>query len=171
VATLANQIHHGPVALAHLDVVEVQPNQFRPAKATPKQHSQHGVIALRSHGVSPRMPEHFGTLLHAQPIARPESELLHSSHAANPRSQLGTQQTRVGGFVSEATHGGKLLVDRVSGQTSRFQIHAIAHDDDAVKGEPWFRAIPGYELVDGIFVYPSRPGRPEAVEYCCFAVI
>ncbi|MGC1161691.1 MAG: hypothetical protein WA881_06225, partial [Candidatus Sulfotelmatobacter sp.] len=32
VAAFANQINNGPVSLAHLDVVQIQANQFRPAK-------------------------------------------------------------------------------------------------------------------------------------------
>ena len=33
VATFANQINNGPVSLAHLEVVQLQTDQFRPAKA------------------------------------------------------------------------------------------------------------------------------------------
>jgi len=66
--------------------------------------------------------------------------LLDSLDAANSRGQLGTQQASVGSFVSQATHGCKLLVDRVGGQMPRFQVQAIAHDDDAVEGQPRFGA-------------------------------
>jgi len=85
VATFANQINHGPVSLAHLDVVQLQTDQFRPAKATTEQHGQHRIIAFGAHSVSPRMFEHFRTLLCAQPITGPESELLDSLDTANPR--------------------------------------------------------------------------------------
>ena len=68
VATFTNQINHGPVSLAHLDVIQLQTDQFRPAKATTEQHGQHRIIALSPHRVSPRMLEHFRTLLRAQPI-------------------------------------------------------------------------------------------------------
>jgi hypothetical protein len=141
VATFANQINHGPVSLARLDVVQLQANQFRSAKATTKQHGQHRVVALGTHTVTTSMFEHFRTLLCAQPITGPESELLDSLDAANPRGQLGTQQASVGGFVSQATHGCKLLVDGVGGQMPRFQVHAIAHDHDAIAGQPRLRAI------------------------------
>jgi hypothetical protein len=52
VAAFADQIHHGPVALAHLNVVEVQANQFRSAKTTTEQHGQHRVIPLGTHTVA-----------------------------------------------------------------------------------------------------------------------
>jgi len=58
VATLADQVYHRPVSLAHLDVVQLQADQFRPAKATAKQHGQHRVVALGSHAIATRMFQH-----------------------------------------------------------------------------------------------------------------
>ena len=81
VATFANQIH---LSLAHLDVVQLHANQFRSAKTTTKQHGQHRVIALRPHTVTTSALEYLRTLLCAQPIAGPESELLDSFDTANP---------------------------------------------------------------------------------------
>src|ERR1700687_5777278 len=117
------------------------------------------------------MFEHFRTLLRAQPITGPESELLDSPDAANPSGQIGTQQASVGGFVSQATHGCKLLVDGVGGQMPRFQVHAIPHDDDAVEGQPRLGAVSGDELVDGVLVDSARSWRPEAIENCRFTMI
>jgi len=172
VASFANQINNSPVSLAHLDVVQLQSDQFRPAKATTEQHGQHGIIAFAAHGVSfPGMLEHFRTLLRAQPIPGPEPELLDSLDAANPSRQLGTQQAGVGGFVSQATHGCKLLVDGVGGRMPRFQVHAIAHHDDAVEGQSRLGAVPGDELVDGVLVDSTRSWRAEAIENCRFAMI
>jgi hypothetical protein len=54
--------------------------------------------------------------------------------------------------VSQTTHGGKLLVDGVGGQMPRFQVHAIAHDHDAVEGQARLGAVPRNELVDGVLV-------------------
>ena len=148
--TFANQINQGPVSLAHLDVIQLQANQFRPAKATAEQHGQHRVVALRTHALAKGIPEHGGTLLDAQPVASAKAELFHSSHPANPGSQLGTQQAGIGGLVGQATHGSELLIDGVGGQMPRFQVHAVAHDHDAVEGQARLGAIPGDELVDGI---------------------
>ena len=111
------------------------------------------------------MLEHFRTLLCAQPITGTEPELLDSFDAADPSGQLRTEQTGIGGFVSETAHGCKLLVDGVGGQMPRFQVHAIAHDHDAIEGQPRLRTIPGNELVDRILVYSSRCWRPETVEH------
>ena len=90
VATFANQINYGPVSLARLDVVQLQGNQFRSAKATTKQHGQHRVVALGTHTFTTSMFEHFRTLLCAQPITGTEPELLDSFDPADPCSQLGT---------------------------------------------------------------------------------
>src|ERR1700739_3578484 len=108
------------------------------------------------------MFEYFRTLLRAQPITGPESELLESLDAANPRGQIGTQQARVRGLGSQATHGCKLLVDGVGGQMPRFQVHAIAHDDDAVEGQSSLGAVPGDALVDGGLVHSARSWRAAA---------
>ena len=81
------------------------------------------------------MFEHFRTLLCAQPVAGAKSELLDAFHPADAGRQFGTQQARVGSLVSEAAHGCELLVDGVGGQTPRFQVHAIAHDYDAIEGQ------------------------------------
>ena len=88
------------------------------------QHGQHGVIALRTHAVTRSALEYFRTLLCAQPITCTKPELLDSFHAANPSSQLGTQQASVGGFVSQPPSRSELMVDGVGGQMSGFQIQA-----------------------------------------------
>ena len=95
-ATFANQINNATVSLAHLDCVQLQTDQFRPAKATTGQHGQHRIIALGDHSAFRLMLEHFRTLLRAQPIPGPKSKLLDSLDPANPRGQLGTQQASVG---------------------------------------------------------------------------
>src|SRR6202043_1139169 len=69
VAALADQVYHCPVPLAHLDFIQLQPDQFRPTEAATEEHGQHGVIALGAHGVTTSMLEHVGTLLRAQPVA------------------------------------------------------------------------------------------------------
>jgi hypothetical protein len=157
--------------LAHLDVVQLQADEFRSAKATTEQHGQHGVIALGPHTVTTSMLQNFRTLFNTQPIPGTESELFDTFDSADPGSQLGTQQTGVGGFVSQAAHGCKLLVDSVGGQMPRFQVHAIAHDHDPVEGQPWLGAIPGDELIDGILIDTARSWRAESVENGGFAVI
>jgi hypothetical protein len=54
--------------------------------------------------------------------------------------------------VSEATHGGQLLIDRVCCQAPEFQVHTVTNDDDAVESQARLRAIPGDELIDGVLV-------------------
>ena len=100
VATFANQINHGPVPLSHLNFVQIQSHEFRSAETAAEQHGQHGVVTLGSHRVTTRMFQNFRTLLHAQPITGTEPELLHAFHSTDARRQLGTQQARIGGFMS-----------------------------------------------------------------------
>ena len=116
VPALTNQVHHCPVPLAHLDFIKLQPDQFRPTEAATEEHGQHGIIALCPHAVTASMLEHIGTLLRAQPVAGAKPELLDSFHPADSGSQFGTEQARVGSFVSEATDCCKVLVDGVGGE-------------------------------------------------------
>jgi hypothetical protein len=155
VPTFANQINHGPVPLAHLDFVQVQADKLRPAKPATEQHRQHCIVTLSSHTLTGGMIEHLGTLLCAQPITGPESELFHSSDSADSGSQLRTKQTRIGGFVSQSPNGSKLLVDGIGGQMARFQVHAITHNNDPVEGQPRLRTVPGDELIDGILIHAT----------------
>ena len=73
--------------------------------------------------------------------------------------------------MCEAAHGGKLLVDGIGGQTSGFQVHAVAHDDDAIEGQTGLGAIPCDELIDGVLVNAARGWRTQAVEYRQSAMI
>ena len=59
------------------------------------------LLPKRRHGL--RFQIHFLSEI------RTESELPDSCDAANPGSQLGTWQSRIGGFVRPTTHGRKLL--------------------------------------------------------------
>ena len=170
-ATFADQINHRPVPLAHLDVLQLQANEFRSAKAATEQHGQHGVIALRPHTVTASTLQNFRTLFNTQPIPGTEPQLFDAFDSADPGSQLGAQQTGVGRFVSQAAHGCQLLVDGVGGQMPRFQVYAIAHHHDPVESQPWLGAIPGDELIDGILIDAARSWRAETVENGGFAVI
>ena len=108
--------------LTHLDLVQLQPDQLGSAKATPQKQGQHRVVALGTHAIATSVLEHFGTLLRAQPVAGAEAELFDSFHAADPRSQLGTQQACVGGFVSQGRTAAScwLMVFAASPLVSRY---------------------------------------------------
>ena len=57
------------------------------------------------------------------------------------------------------------MVDGIGGQTPRFEMHAIAHDDDAIECQTRFRAVPGNELFDGVLIDATGTGRSEAVQH------
>ena len=84
--------------------------------------------------------------------------MLHSPHATNPSRKFGTQQVRVGSYVSQSAHGGKLLGDRVGCQSTRFEVHAVSRNHDTVEGESRLGAVPCYELIEGKLVNAARSG-------------
>jgi hypothetical protein len=59
VATLADQIDHCPVTLAHLDFIQLQSHEFRSPKTAAKEHRQHRVVALGTHSVASSIFEYF----------------------------------------------------------------------------------------------------------------
>jgi hypothetical protein len=117
-AALTNQVHNRPVTLPHLQVSQPQADQFRTAKAAAEKHSQHGIVSLSSQGFSIGVIQHFRTLFRSQPITAPKTQLFDTLHSADSRCQLRTQQTGIGGFVRQSTHGGQLLVDRIGSQSA-----------------------------------------------------
>jgi hypothetical protein len=64
-----------------------------------------------------------------------------------------------------------LLVDGVGGEMPRFQVHAIAHDNDAIERQTGLGTVPGDELIDGVLVDTPLGGRAEAVKHCSLAMI
>jgi hypothetical protein len=50
-------------------------------------------------------------------------------------------------------------------------VHAVANHYDPVQGQSGFGAVPGNELIDGVFIDAARGWRSEAVEHCQFAMI
>ena len=59
VATLDDQIHGCPVTLTHLDLIQLQADQFRSAEATTKQHGQHGAVPLGTHAIATSVLQYF----------------------------------------------------------------------------------------------------------------
>src|SRR5690242_5246787 len=50
VAILSDQIHNRPMPLTHLDIVELQPDQFGSTQTTTEQDRQHRVVSLSAKG-------------------------------------------------------------------------------------------------------------------------
>ena len=92
VAALADQIHYCPVSLAHLDLVQLQADQFRSAEATTEQHGQHGVVSLGAYAMAVCSLQDRRALIWTEPIAGTKPELLGSFHSADACGQFGTQQ-------------------------------------------------------------------------------
>ena len=59
----------------------------------------------------------------------------------------------------------------LSGPPAGFQVHAIAHDNDAIESQAGFGAVPGDELIDRKLIDPARTRRSEAVEHGHFGMV
>src|SRR6267143_1673507 len=105
VASLANQIHNGPMLFALLEMIQCQSHGFMPSQATREQQCEQCAVAF---SFQPLMigclPKCLG-LLRSQPIAEAHSQLLHTFNAANTSRQIGAEETAVGCLVCEPAHG------------------------------------------------------------------
>jgi len=86
-------------------------------------------------------------------------------------SQFRTQQSAVGGFVGEPSHGGKSLVDAGGRKPAGFQVGPIPGHHNPVEREAGFGTVPSDELFDGKLLCPARSRRTEAAEDDGFRVI
>jgi hypothetical protein len=129
------------------------------------------VVSFLAHTVASCAIQYLGTLLDGEPVSRATTELLHALDAIDARRQVGTQQPGIGGLMRQPTDGCELLVDGIGSQPAIFQVHAIAHHDDAIEGQPRFGAVPGDELIDRKLIDPARTRRSEAVEHGHFGMV
>src|SRR4029077_18483889 len=83
VAGLADPGHYGPMALAHLDLVQLQADQFRSAEAAAEQHGQHGVVSLGAHAIAGCSLQDRRALIWSELFAGTNPEWLDSFHSAD----------------------------------------------------------------------------------------
>jgi hypothetical protein len=69
------------------------------------------------------------------PVSGTLAQLFDAFHSTDSRSQFRTQEARIRCFISESSNGSELLIDGIRSQTSRFEVHAVPHDDDAIEGQ------------------------------------
>jgi hypothetical protein len=80
--------------------------------------------------------------------------------------QFRAQPTALRGLIGHAPDRGKMKVDRGSREGRALKERAISHHDGPVKADARFGAIPGNELLDGMFVAPTGMCRRQRIEYC-----
>src|SRR5580704_667139 len=95
-----------------------------------------------------RRIEKSAPLSTCKPVSEPHAELLRSLHSTDARHQIGTQQTVVGGLISESAHRRQPQVYRCRSQTSSLKFIAISKNDGSAKCQTRFGAVPGNEVVD-----------------------
>src|SRR5215472_10931484 len=50
-------------------------------------------------------------------------------------------------------------------------MRTVSRNDDPIKRQAWFRAVPTYELLNGVLIHTARRHRTETVKHCRFAMI
>src|ERR1035437_2198897 len=150
VSTLANQIHYGPVLLALLDVTNLEFGHLSPTQAAAEQYCQDCSITFALQSLLVGGSQKPPALIHGQPIAQPNAELLGPFHALDARGQFRTEQSAVGRLVGQAPYGGQAHIDGCRRKKSGLQFDPVAQDDMLAKGQARLGAVPGDEVVDRV---------------------
>ena len=131
-AGLAVQVRDHPMFIAPLDRRQRERQEFATPKSAANQHGEHRVIPLLAKSARLRCFEQASALLDGQPVSHAHAKAAYTLDAPDTRSQLRTEQTRIGGLVGEATHGGQTEVDGCRRVDALFQMEAVAQNDGPV---------------------------------------
>src|ERR1035441_4001453 len=102
------------------------------SQATGKQHRQQCAVSLALELFRVRGLPECDALFGRQPVAQAHTQISDSFDAANARSQVGTQQTRVGCLISETPYGTQTQVDGSGSKQPRLEKVAIAENHGLV---------------------------------------
>jgi len=115
VAALPDQVNDGPVILPLLKMIQAQVGQLGSTQPATEQDRQHCVVALPADRLGVwGMQERVG-LFGGEPIPESDAQLFCSFDPTNARSQLRTEKSSIGCFISEAANSSEAQVDRSRG--------------------------------------------------------
>jgi hypothetical protein len=165
-SALADQIDSCPMILPALKMSDLKFCGFPATKTTAQQNAEKGSVsfALERSGIgdSPERP----SLINGEPIAEADGVAFRPLHPADSSCEVWAQQAAISGLVCKAPYGCQSSVNRVGCELARLQVNSIASHDSLVEGQPWFRAIPLDEFVNGMAITLLRLLRWQAVENC-----
>jgi hypothetical protein len=99
------------------------------------------------------------------------TELFGSLHAPDSSRQFRAEETAIGSFIGEPSHGSEPLIDAGRGKTAFFQAHTESGHHDPAEGQARLGAVPGDEFVHGKLVGTAGSSRAEAIEDSGFGMV
>jgi hypothetical protein len=95
-----------------LEEVKRQFGELPTTQSAAQQNGEERSVALAFEGLDPgRLPK-TASLLRRQPVSQPDAQFLRSFDTTNARGELGAEQPRIRGFVSEPADRCQSDVDR-----------------------------------------------------------
>ena len=91
-------------------------------------------------------------MIGSQPITCPNAQPFGTFDSGNAGRKFRAQQTRVCSFISEAADSRETYIDGRGGEVPLLKEETISEHNRAIESESRFRAVPGNELVDRIFI-------------------
>jgi hypothetical protein len=131
-SSLTYQIDNCPVILSSLKMLNRQFGQFSPSQAAAQENCKESPVPLSLQGFRFRcLPKHT-SLFSCQPISQSAPKSLCAFHSTNAGSEVGAQQSRIGGFVGKAPYGSKPDVNGSCSEMSIFKVKSITENDRPV---------------------------------------
>jgi hypothetical protein len=131
-----------------LEVAEGQAGDFVPAKSAGEQESKQCPIAFALYLLAIRsLPERL-RLFDGQPVAEPDSQLLHALYAPDSRRQVGAAQPAVRRLVRKTAHSPEAKVDGTGSEIPQLRVHSVPNDHGLVERQSRLGAIPLHEFVN-----------------------
>jgi hypothetical protein len=103
-------------------------------------------------------------LFDRQPVAKTYTELLYAFDSPDACCKIRTEQTAVGGFISEAAYRPMAQIYSARREVTAFEVDAITQNHCSVERQPRLGAVPFNELVHRVTVAALGIGRCEAIE-------
>lgn len=156
VTAFADQVKDGPVILPPLNMRELQLCSLSTAQPAAQKNPNQGAIsfALQCTGVG-HLPKR-ARLRDREPVTQTNAKALRTLDSANSGSQFWAQEAGISGLICKAPYGCQPSVNRVGSESARLEVNSITSNDSLVEGQPWFRAIPLNEFVNGMAITSLR---------------
>src|SRR5271170_5799744 len=98
------EINDGPMIVPLLEMRQIQGDQLGTSQTAPQEQCKDCMVPLAFCIPGIRCIEKSAPLSTCQPVSEPHAELFCSLHSADAGRKIGTQQTVVGGLISESAH-------------------------------------------------------------------
>jgi hypothetical protein len=171
VTTLPKEVNDCPVSLSLFEIAKPKFSGFLPAQAARQEQGQKSSISFAFEVLRIGRLQQARALLRGEPVPEPNAKLSQSMNPPDAGSQIGAQQSAVGGLVSETAHGSEAQIDRARSKPPRLEIGPVPENNDSVERQARLRAVPFDELVNRVAVTALGFEAGKAIQHSGFSML